>query len=127
MHAFLDILSTSKNKQTKKRWHANDAWKKQRNVTILAGLSLIAPGTQARVVADADARVLARRLALGRGVKHEAERDPARRVRARRAGGQQGREGDGDQGASCTSHDRSGLGGPGTRRRRSWRRVDGKR
>lgn len=55
------------------------------DITILAGLSLVAPGAEARVVADADPSVFARRLALRFGVKNEPERDPPGRVRTRGA------------------------------------------
>lgn len=52
------------------------------NVTVLAGLSFVAPGAVACVVADADSGVFARRLALRFEVKNEADRDAAGRVRA---------------------------------------------
>lgn len=52
------------------------------HVTILAGLSFVAPGAEACVVADADSGVFARRLALRFQVKDEADRDTPGRVRA---------------------------------------------
>lgn len=59
--------------------------KKVCNITILAGLPLVAPGAVACVVADADSCVFARRFALRFGVENEPERDAPRRVRARGA------------------------------------------
>lgn len=54
-------------------------------VTILAALSLVAPGAEACVVADADPCVFARRVALRLRVENEPDRDSPGRVRSRRA------------------------------------------
>lgn len=68
--------------------------KKLGNVTILAGLSFVAPGAEACVVADAHARVFARRFANRLGVKNEADGDAARRVRTRGANAGKSHQGD---------------------------------
>lgn len=52
-------------------------------VSILAGLSLIAARTEAGVVSDADASMLARRVASRFEVKNKGHRHPSRSVRAR--------------------------------------------
>lgn len=59
--------------------------KKLGNVTILAGLSFVALGAEACVVADAHTRVFARRFAYRLGVKNEPDGNSARRVRTRGA------------------------------------------
>lgn len=71
-------------------------------VGILAGLSLVALGAEACAVADADASVVALRVALRLRVKHEADRDSPRCVRA--PGGAQGDEG-GQQHGRREAHD----------------------
>lgn len=72
------------------------------NITILAGLSLVALGAEACAVADADASVVALRVALRLRVKHEADRDSPRCVRA--PGGAQG-DGGGQQHGRREAHD----------------------
>lgn len=66
------------------------------NITILARLPLVASGAEARVVPDADSCVFTRRLARRFGVKHETDRDSARRVGAR--SGAQTRQGEQQRG-----------------------------
>lgn len=67
--------------------------KKVSNITILAGLSFVAPRAEACVVADADPSVFARRLALRFGVKNEPDGDSPRRVRTRGANADKGHQG----------------------------------
>lgn len=67
--------------------------KKVCHITILAGLSFVAPGAEACIVADADPCVFARRVALRFGVENEPDRDPSGRVRARGANAEKSHQG----------------------------------
>ena len=55
------------------------------NITILAGLSLVAPHAEASVVPNADPRVFTRRLALRLRIEDKGVRDSSGRVGARSA------------------------------------------
>lgn len=65
------------------------------HITILAGLSLVAPGAETCVVSDAHSCVFARRIALRLRVEHEADGDAARRIRT---GGAEAEQSDDDDG-----------------------------
>lgn len=81
--------------------------KKVCHITILAGLSLVAPGAEACIVADADPCVFARRVALRFGVENEPDRDPSGRVRARGANAEKSHQG-GQQHRRTETHETHG-------------------
>ena len=94
------------------------------NITILAGLSLVAPHAEASVVPNADPRVFTRRLALRLRIEDKGVRDSSGRVGARsarpRERSQERQEEQGPPGAQ--THELHGSTGEKTLLWRKWRK-----